>query len=85
MNAPNSKNVNSNKYSKKSISEKVSPYFEFNKKLDDFISDIKSKSSSQENNLQDNVYLKSNGNQPNKSIINDNNSLFNINSEEKTK
>jgi len=50
MNAPNSKNVNSNKDSKKSTSQKVSPFFEFNKKLDDFISNIKSKSSSPENN-----------------------------------
>jgi len=83
MNAPNSKNVNSNKDSKKSTSQKVSPFFEFNKKLDDFISNIKSKSSSPENNPKENVYLKTNDNQPIKSTTTNNNSLFNINSEEK--
>lgn len=82
MNAPNSKNVNSSKDSKKAISQKVSPYFEFNKKLDDFISDINSKTSSPENNLKENVYLKKSASQPNKTII-DNNSLFNMNTEEK--
>ena len=83
MNAPNSKNVKSNKDSKKPISQKVSPYFEFNKKLNDFISDIKSKSSSPGNNPEENAYLKINGSQPIKSTPIDNNSLFNINSEEK--
>ena len=83
MKAQNSKKVNSNKNSKKSISQKVSPYFEFNKKLDDFISDIKSKSSSPENNPKEYAYLKPNGSQPIKNTTVENNSLFNINSEEK--
>ena len=74
MNAPNSKNVNSNKDSKKPISQKVSPCFEFNKKLDDFISDIKSKSSSPENNPKENTYLKTNGSQTIKSTPTENNS-----------
>lgn len=78
MNAPNSKDVES----KKSISKKVSPFLEFNKKLDAFMSDIKSKSSSPEINPKENGYLKNNGNQLNKTPI-DNNSLFNLNLEEK--
>ena len=82
MNAPTSKNLNSNKESKKPLSQKVSPYFEFNKKLNDFMSDIKSKSSSPENNSKENTHLKINGCHPNKNTI-DNNSLFNINTEEK--
>ena len=77
MNAPNSKNINSNTESKKHISQKVSPYFEFNKKLDDL-----SKSSSPENNLKEYTCLKNTESQQNKSIS-DNNCLFNINSEEK--
>lgn len=82
MNAPNSKNANSNKDSKKSLSQKTSPYFEFNKKLDDFISDIKSKSSSPDINPKVNGHSKNYGNLSNKCIF-DNNSILNINSEEK--
>ena len=77
MNAPNSKNINSNSESKKHISQKVSPYIEFNKKLDDL-----SKSSSPEKNPKEYTHLKNNDSQPNKITI-DNNSLFNIISEEK--
>ena len=54
MTSSNLKNFNTNKEVKKSLSQKDSHFIEFNKKLEDFISDIKPKSSPTETNLKEN-------------------------------
>ena len=54
MTSSNLKNFNTSKEVKKSLSQKDSHFIEFNKKLEDFISDIKPKSSPKETNLKEN-------------------------------
>ena len=54
MTSSNLKNLNTSKEVKKSLSQKDSHFIEFNKKLEDFISDIKPKSSPTETNLKEN-------------------------------
>ena len=75
MTSSNLKNFNSSKEVKKSLSQKDSHFIEFNKKLEDFISDIKPKSSPTETNLKENSDSSKSSKKPHKSA--QDNSIFN--------
>ncbi len=87
MNSSNLKNFNTDKEVKKSLSHKNLRFKDFNRKLEDFISDIKPKSSSTEKNIKENAYRKNfikktnNITHENNSLKNEINSALNIISE----
>lgn len=95
MNNSNFKNFNSNKEAKKSLSQKDFGFLDFNKKLEEFISDNKTKLTQTEQNIKENKDILNNGNKSldyiyeknandqTKKKDNDYKSFLNLNSNEK--